>query len=134
VNALMTIMVRVNSAAALGQLRALEAQSKATAVGVGGIGRQASWGLPYISKWGNQVQWAGRQLMYNFTLPIALATAAASRRSTATLARLSVSLPSKRFRLSLMRSKLCRISSVSIRQQLSTSLVTGLLQVRPVSL
>lgn len=79
VNALMTIRVNVLSAKALAELRAVEVQSHKTAMGVGAIGRQAQWGIPYLSKWGNQVQWAGRQLIYNFTLPIALAIGAATK-------------------------------------------------------
>jgi TP901 family phage tail tape measure protein len=35
--------------------------------------------LGAMGKWGNQLQWAGRQLMYNFTLPIAIAGAAATK-------------------------------------------------------
>jgi TP901 family phage tail tape measure protein len=40
--------------------------------------RSRGFGLPWMSKWGNQVQWAGRQLIYNFTLPLALAGTAAT--------------------------------------------------------
>lgn len=36
-----------------------------------------SKGIPGLSRWGNQLQWAGRQLQYNFTLPIAIAGGAA---------------------------------------------------------
>lgn len=75
----MTIQVRVLSAAAIAQLRALEAQQRKTAMATRSIGQGAQWGLPFLSKWGNQVQWAGRQLIYNFTLPIALAGAAATK-------------------------------------------------------
>lgn len=32
-----------------------------------------------LTKWGSQVQWAGRQLMYNFTLPLAVAAGAATK-------------------------------------------------------
>ena len=78
-NALMTINVRVVSAEALARMRAMEMQARKTAGGVGAVGRQAQWGLPWLSKWGNQVQWAGRQLMYNFTMPIALAIGAATK-------------------------------------------------------
>lgn len=78
-NALMTINVRVLSADAMARMRALQMQSQKTAAGVGAVGRQAQWGLPWLSKWGNQVQWAGRQLMYNFTMPIALAIGAATK-------------------------------------------------------
>jgi TP901 family phage tail tape measure protein len=38
-----------------------------------------SKGIPGLSRWGNQLQWAGRQLQYNFTLPIAIAGAAATK-------------------------------------------------------
>lgn len=78
-NAFMNVYVRVLSGPALAQLKALQAQSRATANGVGAVGQKAQWGLPFISKWGNQVQWVGRQLMYNFTLPIALAGGAATK-------------------------------------------------------
>src|SRR5690242_19037403 len=36
-------------------------------------------GIPGLSKWGNQLQWAGRQLQYNFTLPILRAGGAATK-------------------------------------------------------
>jgi TP901 family phage tail tape measure protein len=36
-------------------------------------------GIQAFTKWGNQVQWAGRQLQYNFTLPILLAGGAAAK-------------------------------------------------------
>lgn len=58
------------------QLAALEAQ-------IGRANRTSeatfSKGIPGISRWGNQLQWAGRQLQYNFTLPIVLAGAAATK-------------------------------------------------------
>lgn len=40
---------------------------------------RSGFGLPWMSKMGNQVQWAGRQLMYNFTLPLAVAGTAATK-------------------------------------------------------
>lgn len=78
-NALMVIDVRVRSAAALAQLRGLEAASNKSAMGMGRVNKQASFGLPWLSKWGNQVQWAGRQLMYNFTLPLGIAAVAGTK-------------------------------------------------------
>lgn len=78
-NAFMTIHVNVNSAAAIAKLRQVEAANYRAAGGVRSVGQAAQWGLPYLSKWGNQIQWAGRQLMYNFTLPIALAMGAATK-------------------------------------------------------
>lgn len=81
----MTIEVRVLSASALAEMRKVQMESaRAAAAGnraagsIGAMSRQSSYGLPFLSKWGNQVQWAGRQLQYNFTLPIALATGAAA--------------------------------------------------------
>lgn len=73
-NALMTIQVRVMSAAALAQLKAVDTQMEATKKRA-----TTGFGFPWISKWGNQVQWAGRQLMYNFTLPIGVAGIAATK-------------------------------------------------------
>lgn len=75
----MNIQVRVVSAAAIAQLRAVEAASRGAAAGATGMGSAASRGIPALSKWGNQIQWAGRQLTYNFTLPIALAMGAATK-------------------------------------------------------
>lgn len=79
INALMTIQVRVLSAQAIAQLRAVEAQSRRTALGgLGMFNRQAGLGIPILTKYGSQAQWAGRQLTYNFGLPlIAAGTAAA---------------------------------------------------------
>lgn len=79
----MNIQVRVLSTNALAQIKALQAQvagltsqlAKANAVGAIGGGRQIS----ALSKFGNQLQWTGRQLQYNFTLPLVLAGAAATK-------------------------------------------------------
>lgn len=57
-----TDLVQVNAAA-----RA--ANQSSGSIGTGGN----------LTKWGSQVQWAGRQLMYNFTLPLALAAGAATK-------------------------------------------------------
>lgn len=75
----MTIRVRVASAGAVQELNKVDAAQRRVAMGTRNIGQQASWGLPYLSKWGNQVQWAGRQLMYNFTLPLGIAGIAATQ-------------------------------------------------------
>jgi TP901 family phage tail tape measure protein len=82
----MNIQVRVLSAQAQTQIKALEAElarlrtelaatntasnaaNAATARSVGGL-----------KKWGSQLQWAGRQLQYNFTIPILLAAGAATK-------------------------------------------------------
>lgn len=76
-------MVRVSSAQAQARIRALEGelaalqkQTVGTGAAMNGMGR---YGLPFLSKWGNQVQWAGRQLQYNFTLPLIIAGGAATK-------------------------------------------------------
>ena len=82
-NALMNIQIRVLSTSAQKRIAALEAelaglrkQVAATNGAMAGLGASGARGL---TKWGNQVQWAGRQLQYNFTLPILLAGAAATK-------------------------------------------------------
>lgn len=82
-NAYMNIQVRVLSASAAAQIKALQAQinglggtmSKTSAMG-GIVGARQIAGL---TKFGNQLQWTGRQLEYNFTLPIATAGIAAGK-------------------------------------------------------
>ena len=80
----MNIQVRVLSAAARGQLKALQAQmaglnattraGSAAQLGfTGGLAR----GFQTMRKWGSQTQWAGRQLQRNFTIPLLLAAGAA---------------------------------------------------------
>ena len=52
------------------------AAAGATAAGVGFLGNPRQ--MSGLTKFGNQLQWTGRQLQYNFTLPIALAGIAAT--------------------------------------------------------
>lgn len=82
----MNIMVRVLSTGAAAQIAAMQGQinglngalarANATANAANAIGgpRQMS----NLTRFGNQLQWTGRQLQYNFTLPIVLAGAAAT--------------------------------------------------------
>ena len=57
------------------QLAQLQGQLEAAGRAEGpGSGRQ----LTALAKYGNQLQWTGRQLQYNFTLPLAIAGAAAT--------------------------------------------------------
>jgi len=58
------------------KVKSLEAQLARANGAAAGLGTR---GIPGITKWGNQLQWAGRQLQYNFTLPILLAGAAATK-------------------------------------------------------
>jgi hypothetical protein len=52
--------------------QAIATQRATSLIGTGGA-------LTGLRKWGSQVQWAGRQLQYNFTLPILLAGGAATK-------------------------------------------------------
>ena len=83
----MNINVRVISAAARAQIKSLQAQvaalegqvaransAAASPTGIGGSKSRKS-----MMAWGNQIQWTGRQLQYNWTLPIVLAGAAATK-------------------------------------------------------
>jgi TP901 family phage tail tape measure protein len=77
----MNIQVRVLSTQAQARIRALEAelaalQRQANLAGAS-MGRMGASGIPLLARWGSQVQWLGRSLQYNFTLPILLATGAA---------------------------------------------------------
>ena len=82
-NALMNIQIRVLSTSAQKRIAALEAElaglRKQVAATNGAMAGMGAVGARGLTKWGNQVQWAGRQLQYNFTLPIILAGAAATK-------------------------------------------------------
>lgn len=78
----MNITVRVAAARAQAQLKALQTQvsSLEKELGKGSSAAGGFIGDKHISamaKWGNQVQWTGRQISYNFTLPLAIAAGAA---------------------------------------------------------
>jgi TP901 family phage tail tape measure protein len=80
-NAFMAIQIRIQAAQAQKEVQSLRrevaslqqqlerAQGAQTKVGAGSN----------LTKWGSQVQWAGRQLTYNFTIPLAIAGAAATK-------------------------------------------------------
>lgn len=80
----MNISVRVLSAQAQGQIKALQAQvamlqkqlaaaNATSATGILGGGAAAARSRKSLTAWGSQVQWAGRQIRYNFTAPLLLA-------------------------------------------------------------
>lgn len=84
--AYMSISVRVMTAQALAQMKMLEKElagvnsqmvksGAASAVFSSGMTRSTS----SLTKFGNQLQWTGRQLSYNFSLPLAAAGAAAMK-------------------------------------------------------
>lgn len=83
-NAYMNIQVRVLSANAAAQIRALQAQINGLSMAMAGANRVGFLGggqrqISALSKFGNQLQWTGRQLQYNFTLPLAVAGGAAMK-------------------------------------------------------
>jgi TP901 family phage tail tape measure protein len=82
-NAYMNIRISVMSVPAQKKIAALEAQLASLqkqVIATNAAGAAMGGGaLRGLTKWGNQVQWAGRQLTYNFTLPIVLAGAAATK-------------------------------------------------------
>jgi TP901 family phage tail tape measure protein len=82
----MNIQVRVLSsraqtevAALRGQVAALQRQLAAGGAAGSAFGANVFGSERRLTRWGNQVQWAGRQLQYNFTLPLVLAGAAATK-------------------------------------------------------
>lgn len=78
----MNIQIRVMSAQAQSEMKAMRAQLREMELEMARANRTASTfgagGLAAIGKWGSQLQWAGRQLQYAFTLPIAIAAGAAT--------------------------------------------------------
>jgi TP901 family phage tail tape measure protein len=80
----MNITVRVAAARAQQQIKQLQSQvamlerelGRASAAGGSFIGDKH---ISAMAKWGNQVQWTGRQITYNFTLPLAIAATAATK-------------------------------------------------------
>jgi TP901 family phage tail tape measure protein len=76
----MTIMVRVNSNRAMAQLAAVRGGIAGVNSGVAAGNRMSPLGAAHMGsliKFGSRLQWVGRQLQYNFTLPILLAGGAA---------------------------------------------------------
>lgn len=83
INSFVNIQVRVLNAQALRQLRQVQAEVARTGAmsngSTRGMGAAAAAGAAGFGRLGSQVQWAGRQLEYNFTLPLLLAGAAATK-------------------------------------------------------
>jgi TP901 family phage tail tape measure protein len=82
-NAIMAIQVRIAARQAQAQVARLETQiaSLQARTRAGNAAAAASFGsvTNRLTKMGSQVQWAGRQLIYNFTIPIAAAAAASTK-------------------------------------------------------
>lgn len=78
----MNIMVRVVSGRAMAQMQALRAAQAGVTSGMIASNRVAPLGRAHISslmKFGNQLQWTGRMIQYNFTLPLLAAGVAATK-------------------------------------------------------
>jgi len=83
----MNINVRVLSAQAQAQIKALQAQvarlegqlATANATAASPTGFASARGRKSLMAFGNQIQWTGRQLQYNWTLPLVLAGGAATK-------------------------------------------------------
>lgn len=82
-NSLLNIQVRVISRQAQAQLASVQRQmatmQKQSATSAANASRFGTLGAAAMIKWGSQTQWAGRQLTYNFTIPLALAAGAATK-------------------------------------------------------
>lgn len=81
---MMRISIEVRSAQAQARIKELELEIKALRAQLGQTSVAAANMIPgssftAIGKWGSQLQWAGRQLMFNFTLPIVTAGAAVTK-------------------------------------------------------
>lgn len=81
---MMRISIEVRSAQAQARIKELELEIKALRAQLGQTSVAAANMIPgsaftAISKWGSQLQWAGRQLMFNFTLPIVTAGTAVTK-------------------------------------------------------
>ena len=59
------------------QLSTLHKTTTTASLSQAGLGSVVARQTPALTKWGNQLQWTGRQLQYNFSLPLALAGGAA---------------------------------------------------------
>jgi TP901 family phage tail tape measure protein len=79
----MNIQIRVLSKQAQDEMRQMRARVRELEAELATANRAATGfgtgGIRALEKWGSQVQWAGRQLTYNFTLPIALAIGSATK-------------------------------------------------------
>lgn len=90
----MNIQIRIAAQQALRQLQQMQQQIAATRTQVAALQKQQAGGAAaaaaggglgnarstqQLGKWGNQLQWTGRQIQYNFTLPILAAAAAATK-------------------------------------------------------
>lgn len=83
----MNINVRVISAAARAQIKALQQQvamlegelAKASAIGGSSSAFGSARSRKSLAAWGNQIQWTGRQLTYNWTIPLGIAGVAATK-------------------------------------------------------
>lgn len=87
-NAMLNITIRMNAREALAQTAALRTAINQVGTGVGGAAGAASGlgalntqlgSMSNLEKFGKNLQWTGRQLEFNFTLPLVLAGGAATK-------------------------------------------------------
>ena len=94
-NSMMNIAIRVNATQARAQIAELQAALRTmggtggagaagaglagASAGVAGLNKGLVGGMSNLEKFGKNVQWTGRQLEYNFTLPILLAAGASTK-------------------------------------------------------
>lgn len=79
----MNIQIRVAAAQAQAQVKMLEAQiaslTRKLAIANAAGSAMTGGGIAALGAWGSKLQWAGRQLQYNFTMPILIAAGAATK-------------------------------------------------------
>lgn len=85
-NAMLNIQVRVlgqQAAAQIkamqGQLNALQKQTMASNTAAAGFNRTLGGGMSGLQRFGKNLQWTGRQIEYNFTLPLVIAGGMATK-------------------------------------------------------
>lgn len=81
-NSYMQIMVRVVATRAQAQMEALRASQRGLNADIAATNRMSPLGqrhLQSLMRFGNQLQWTGRMIQYNFTLPLAIAAGAAAK-------------------------------------------------------
>ena len=85
-NAMLEIQIRVQAREAMAQLRAVQSQLGTMSMGLSkGAGATRGFtgalanSVAHIEKFGKNLQWSGRQLEYNFTLPLVIAGGMATK-------------------------------------------------------
>lgn len=82
----MNIIINARAANAIGGIRQIQSEvnklnSATTAAGSAATNMITSDAITRLGRWGSQIQWAGRQLIFNFTMPLAAAATAGVKMS-----------------------------------------------------